>query len=223
MNPVLIRKLFALMVAVAAVTNVKAHSVWMEIPESGDGLVARFGEFDDSYEETPGYLDSLDPLKIYAETGEENPTRVDFTQMKNGYGLGKLAHRTVIIQTGFPVMARGGGPAVRPYFYARWIPDPKQAASPKMNLDIVPTGEAGEFRVFFRGNPLSGVTVMVYTPEANDLELTTDENGGIRFQSDEKGLFMMKVGRHREERSGFERGVAYDKESHNCSVTWVQK
>lgn len=202
------------------------HSVWVEeYSEDTSRLVIRFGEFDDSYEESPGYLDALDAFKIYSDTGEDGgePVKVAVSSLKDGYVLNEPTEYGVLVQTGFPVMARSGGPAVRPNFYARWIADPSKEHKPKMNLDIVPVGVHGEFRVYFQGKPLPGVVVNIYSPEANDVELTSDDQGIIRYKSDEKGLFMAKVGRFREERAGFERGVAYVKESHNCSVTWVQK
>ena len=91
-----------------------------------------------------------------------------------------------------------------------------------MTLDIVPTGEPGQVRVYFRNEPLTGVELTLFTPEANDQDPVSDEEGRVQFECDEEGLFMLKVGRHRESRVGFFQGVKFDAVSHNCSLTWVK-
>lgn len=213
-------KLFFVFAFIITTIQAGAHSVWIEKEKGSDKLVARFGEFDENHEESPGYLDELDSFKIY-KLGEE-AKKITNNLKKDGYYINSANSNTVIIQTGFPVMARGSGPAVRPYFYARWIPNLAKKTKPAMTLDIVPTGKKGEMKVFFRNKPLTNVPVTLFTPEANDEDLKTNSEGIFKFSNNEKGLFMLKVGRYREEREGFERGKHFSKESHNCSVTWVQ-
>lgn len=199
-----------------------AHSVWIE-PDKDGQLVARFGEFGDAPETSPGYLDNLDTLVVWKTDTNKDPKSLTATKHNDGFSLSASTQASVQAQTGFPVMTRGSSPARKPHFYARWAPNLDQEAEPALTLDILPTGTAGEARVLFRNQPLVGVTVTLYTPEANDQELTTDARGIVRFKSSEKGLFMLKVGRYREERSGFDTGKRFQLVSHNCSLTWVQK
>ena len=198
-----------------------AHSVWIE-PDSNGEMVARFGEFGDDPETSPGYLDSLDPVVAWEQTANDEIKPIKVTLKKDGFDLPPSPKGAVQSQTGFPIMTRGSSPARKPHFYARWAPSCGKAAAPAMTLDIVPTGKPGEVRVFFRNKPLPGVELTLYTPEANDQELKSDKDGLVHFTSTEKGLFMLKVGRYREERAGFDRGSLFRLVSHNCSLTWVQ-
>ncbi len=199
-----------------------AHSVYLE-PDSNGELVARFGQFGDDPETSPGHLDSLDAVVAWEQAAEGEIKPVKATLKEDGFDLTASPKGVVQVQTAFPIMTRGSSPARKPHFYARWAPDFDEAATPAMTLDIVPTGKPGKVRVFFRNQPLPGVDLTLYTPEANDQELKSDENGFVQFKSTEKGLFMLKVGRHREERAGFDRGTLFHLVSHNCSLTWVQK
>ena len=56
----LIQKIFLTFIFTLTASQVSlAHSVYFEMNEK-DQVIIRFGEFGDDYEESPGYLDSLD-------------------------------------------------------------------------------------------------------------------------------------------------------------------
>lgn len=198
-----------------------AHSVFFEPTEDGQ-LIARFAQFGDDPETSPGFLDSLEPLAVWTLGDAVEPVLLTAEKKSDCFEFNGSAAQDAALQTGFPITTRGGGPVRKPYFYARWTPGFEEAAAPAMTLDIVPTGAPGQARVFFRNQPLAGVELTLFTPEANDQDLVSDENGVVQFHSDEKGLFMLKVGRHRESRVGFFQGEKFDAISHNCSLTWVQ-
>jgi len=200
-----------------------AHSVYFESTPEG-GLVIRFGEFGDEYEESPGFLDSLDDVYAWKSKDTSKPVGLSPVKKKQGFEIEADSSDSVSAHSGFVIMTRGSGPARKPYFYARWTAGFEQKAAPSLTLDLVPTGKPGEVQAVFRNKPLAGAKATLFTPEANDQELTADENGIFRFKTDpkEKGLYMLKIGRHREALAGFDRGTAFALSSHNCSLTWKQ-
>lgn len=200
-----------------------SHSVWIEANGEKNAVVIRFGEFDEDYESTPGYLDVLDPLKVYTIPEGGEPVKLEFQMFEDGYNVHGGMPENIFVETAFPVMSRAGSPGVHPHFYARYIDGFSKKVHPQMTMDIVPTGNKNEVQVFFKGRPLAQVKLNLYTPEANDAEYVTDDEGKVSISCDETGLYMLKIARHREERSGFSRGVIYDYESHNCSLTWNNK
>lgn len=130
------------------------------------------------------------------------------------------------IETGFTVMGKQGDsekPARKPNFYARWEPAGLVAGTPALNFDLVPTGQAGEVGLYFRGKPIAGVKVKLYPPAEAEQELTTDDKGFVHFTATKPGLYLLAAARYREDVSGFFGGKGYDVTSHNCSLAWRQK
>jgi hypothetical protein len=213
-----------IILSVITVHNAFGHSVYFEPNESGQ-LIIRFGEFGDDYEESPGFLDSLDCVYIWKTNVEGDVQALRSSKKRQGFDIDADDTYSVCAQSGFVIMTRGSSPSRKPYFYARWISDFSQKAQPKLNLDLVPTGEPGVVRAFFRNKPLGGVVATLYTPDANDQELESDGEGFIRFETKPKevGLYMLKIGRYREALPGFDRGTEHLLSSHNCSITWVQR
>ena len=213
--------LLVVITTLSIVLNLKAHSVYIEPNEDGE-LIARFGEFGDDPETSPGFLDQLDGMTAWTIQEKKKPVLLQPEKKKDRFNLSLSSRHDAEVQTGFPIMTRGSSPARKPHFYARWTPSLAKPADPAMTLDIVPTGNEGEARVFFRNKPLAGVELTLFTPDANDQDLKSDADGFVRFKSDEKGLFMLKLGRYREDRVGFDRGKLHQLVSHNCSLTWIQ-
>lgn len=218
-----LKRITILILTITATQLGIAHSVYFEALADGQ-LVIRFGEFGDDYEESPGFLDSLDAIYAWKIGAEEITEALDPKKEKQGFAIEAKESDTTSAHSGFIIMTRGSSPARKPYFYARWAPDFNQKAKPTLTLDLVPTGKPGEVQAFFRQKPLAGAKATLYTPEANDQELTADNNGIFTFKTnpEEKGLYMLKIGRHREDLAGFDRGTAFQLSSHNCSLTWEQ-
>lgn len=213
----------AITALLATVQTATTHSVYIEPNESGD-LVIRFAEFGDDYETSPGHLDSLENMSAWKREADE-PKVLEVTKKSDHFAVtGAKVSDSLQAETGFPAMTSGSGPGRKPYFYARWRSSETEVGVPSAVLDLVPTGKPGVVRAYFRGKPLAGVDATLFTPEANDQELKTDDEGYLRFDApDEKGLFMLKIGRHREERVGFSKGTEYGLVSHNSVITWVHK
>jgi uncharacterized GH25 family protein len=201
--------------------QVNAHSVWIEEEAPGGRLVVRFGEFGDEYETSPGHLDSLDAVVASSPGGTNDVKSVQTEKNPDFFDLKDLAKEpVVVVETGFPVMPSTGKPSRKPYFYARWWDGKSAVEKPMLTLDLLPTGKPGEVRVFFRNQPAADAKVTLYTPDANDVELVSDENGIVRFEVKETGLYMLKCGRYREDRDGFSAGQHFGLVSHNSSLTW---
>jgi hypothetical protein len=202
--------------ALLATNSAFAHSVWIEPVE--DRLVMRFAEPDGKFEKSPGHLDSLSAPTAFlfvtnAPTAIEAPKKSDHFLL-----LGASPTNTACAETIFSV--RGGR---KPHFYARWQPVAAEAAKLSLTLDLVPTGKAGEVRVYFRGQPLSGIKATLRTPDEKEQELTADAQGFLHFKTIQPGQYLLTIAHHREPLAGFYRGRAYEQTSHNASLTWRQQ
>jgi len=208
--------LLVLAVATLAWVDARAHSVWIEPMKDGP-LVIRFAEPDGKFEKSPGYLDSLSaPLAFLLVTNA--PVAIDTPKSTNFFRLvGASPTNVVGVETAFTVRA-----ARKPFFYARWQPAGAGAGTPFLTLDIVPTGNPGEARVFLRGKPLGGVKATLRTPDDKDQELVADDGGILRFKSDQSGQHLLTVAHQREPIAGFHLGRAYEQTSHNAALTWRQ-
>ncbi len=211
----------------AVVLPAAAHSVWIE-PSPEGVLVIRFAEPDGKFEKSPGHLDSLTPPLAWKIGDTNTPVRLDVQKERDRFVItGSVQTDAVQTETAFAVMgARGpasGGAGRKPNFYARWQPDLQTEAVPALTLDLVPTGKPGEVRLLFRGQPVAGKAATFRTPDEKEVELTTDTDGLLRFSSSQPGLHLLTVAHHRETQPGFHGGKAYELNSHNASLTWVQK
>ena len=203
--------------------NSYGHSVYFDENKNSE-IKLRFGEFQDEYEESPGYLDSLDAINAWKINDKNEPEKLDIEKQKNGFSLTAQNSDNIAAQTGFPVMARTDQTR-KPYFYARWCANFKSKSIPTLTLDIVPNGQKGEVKVFFRGKPLTGIKLNLYTPEYDKIELISDKNGIVLFKENikSKGIYMLKIARFSENITGFDQGKLYKIISHNCSLNWNQK
>jgi hypothetical protein len=219
----LLRKTTALIALVwTVVSPANAHHLWIESTADG-GLVARFAEWGNDFETSPGNLDLLSGAQAWKMDADGKPVALEAIKKSDGFQIaGASATNSVQLEIGFQVLARTGRPSRKPIFYARWVPAGAGAAKPSLNFDIVPTGNDGEFQVFLRGTPLPNADVMAHLPEGKEQELKADEKGLVRFKPDKPGLYVLSSAHQREEMKGFSGGSAYDALSHNCSVAWRQ-
>lgn len=207
----------------AAIPQSRAHSVWIE-DTPGPQLVVRFGEPGDEYEYSPGHLDSLSLPAAWQTDGEGRPLAFSVEKKTDHFLLvGAPPAAAALAEARFPVFKRGNRPASWPQFYGRWHPPGAPApTAPALTLDILPMGTPGEFRVFFRGQPLPGAKVGVeHLGTGVGEELTADANGLVRYQTDAAGLVLL-VCSHKEQTPGFTVGLAYEVVSHNTALTWRQ-
>ena len=62
------------------------HSVYFDENKNSE-IKLRFGEFQDEYEESPGYLDSLDAINAWKINDKNEPEKLDAEKQKNGFSL----------------------------------------------------------------------------------------------------------------------------------------
>ena len=200
-----------------------AHSVWVE-PGPDGNLIVRFGELDGEVEKSPGHLDSLStPVAAILPVSEEAKPLAS-EKKSDHFTLGAAKpDQGLVAENVFPVMAFEGRPARRPFFYSRWLPagGEKTAGQPSLTLDIVPTGNPGEARVYFRGKPLPNTKAQLNAPNGSHKPLKTDAEGVVKFTTDEPGRWVLTVPGYSEELPGFAGGQPYAVASHNASLTWI--
>ena len=178
----------------------------------------RFAEPDGKMEKSPGRLDSM-TLPVAATLERDKASEISVTRQSDHFALhGATSGQVLCAESTHPVMAPDGK-GRRPTFYARWQPTLMIAGTPALTLDLVPTGKAGEVRVYFRGQPLGGVKATLISEQA-DTELTADADGFLRFEAKTPGQYLLTLGRHSEPLVGFHAGKAYTITSHNAALTW---
>jgi hypothetical protein len=193
-----------------------AHTVWIE-PLEGK-LVVRFAEPGNKFEKSPGHLDSLTAPVSFILGPTNAPVAIE-TPKKSDHFLLVGAPPTNIVCTETIFTVRGGR---KPYFYARWQPVGASAGTPLLTLDLVPTGQPGEVRAYFRGQPLGGIKGILYTPDEKKLEIVADAHGFLRFKTEQSGQYLLALAHHREPLAGFHVGRPYHQTSHNAALSWRQ-
>ncbi len=222
MNCKLIKSCLALLATCAAL---HAHSVWIEdTPENR--LVVHFGDVGGKVEKSPGYLDDLLLTSAWTADQDGRLEALTIEKKDDHYLLGAATPgKGALAETNFFVMQRGQNPGIWPNLYVRWQPTgATPPLEPALTLDILPTGQPGEFRVYFRGQPLAGAVVRIVSQENEEGKapsLTADAEGLIRFTPEQAGLVVL-TSNHREKVPGFSRGKAYDFASHTCALSWRQ-
>jgi hypothetical protein len=197
-------------------TAAHAHTVWIELNGSGHPVV-RFAEPGEPFETSPGHLDGLTPPLAIRDSDEATITVAAVKQHESFLLSGVTENDRLAVESIFTV--RGDR---KPCFYARWQPRGNAPKGPRLTLDLVPTERPGAVRAYFRNRPLGNVPAQLRLPNGVPLELWADPDGFIRFEPQGPGQYLLTIAHHRETRSGFHRGQAYERVSHNAALTWIQ-
>jgi len=210
-------------IALGCAIPASAHSVWLEDTPDGK-LVLRFGEFGDELEKSPGHLDELGLPVAWVISTEDKPVTMEVKKASDHFLLtAATSHKPAFAETDFMVLAAKDKPGRKPLFYARWHVAGAATNVPLMNFDIVPTGETGTVKVFFRGKPLPDAKITFHPPKGEDKELVADKEGVAHFQTTGPGLYLLTCAHQREPTPGFSAGLSYEMVSHNCSLAWREK
>lgn len=200
-----------------------AHHVWIE--QDNGGAKFYFGEFHENRREvSPGRLDGFSQpvATLLSANGERVLAMV---KKESTFEIGTRTQRgeALIAQDAhYPVRERKeGGQSLRTAWTpaARWI-NGFAALPPRLTLDVVPTGRTGEFRVYFREQPLAGAKVQVTATSGWGRELTTDKGGLVYVELPWKGLYAVLV-RHTETTPGVRDGQPYAAASYGTTTTFV--
>lgn len=206
-----------------------AHQVWLE--PTKDGARLYFGEFADNlHEASPGYLDKLSrpTATLLAASGEK---LLAVTRQRDSFAVagrpGK-GEALIVVDPEYPVSeSKEGEKSIR----SVWTPAARLAGSlsaqtPKLTLDIVPTGTAGEFQVFFRGKPLPSAELTLTAVSGWSRKETSDSAGKVRFSLPWKGTYALLV-RHREDTAGARPAAkgteSFDRASFGTTLTFVTR
>jgi uncharacterized GH25 family protein len=203
--PRVARTLLAVAAAWLLPSVAAAHQVWIE--EKGGNTNFYFGEYGDNQrEESPGYLDKLSKptATLITAQGEkvlEGSKTKDAISFKGRAGKGESV---IVIDSAYPVSERTEGDKPMRSLWtpaARYVTEINKAQSPKLPLDIVPTGTPGEFQVTYKGAPLAKAEAALVAVSGWALESRTDEQGKVKFTLPWKGGYALLV-RHKDPTKG---------------------
>jgi hypothetical protein len=198
-----------------ASSSMQAHTVWLE--PLGGQLAVRFAEPGKPFETSPGHLDALSPPQGFVVATNKPIAAV--IQKRPDHFLLETSHPGAVAGVESIFTVRGGR---KPCFYARWQPSLAEAATPALTLDLVPAGQAGEVRAYFRGQPLARAAATLRAPDGQEQKLEADEEGRIHFTANQPGLWLLTIAHYRETLAGFYLGTAYKETSHNTALSWRQ-
>jgi uncharacterized GH25 family protein len=202
----------------------QAHQIWIEQPK-GQNAVIRFGEFGENLRETsPGLLDKfVKPAgTLLTSKGER---KADGTKTANGFALPlKAASGQSIVAEDAQYPLYTWNNATSRYYPAARLITSFAAQQPKLDLDLVPAGKPGQFKLFFKGHPRAKTKVTLATQSGWSKEAQTDEQGVVEFDMPWKGTYVAEVSvndRSPGERAGANGPEKYDGVSYVTTTTYV--
>lgn len=224
------KKLWIAIAALAcAAGTAQAHQIWIEEAE-GQGAVIRFGEFGENLREvSPGLLDKFikPTATLISAQGEKS---AEGSKTSNGFALpfkAGVGESIVAEEANYPFYTTKQGEKSLTNWYrpaARLITG-FAAQPPKLVLDLVPTGQAGEFKLYFKGQALPKTKVTLVTQSGWAKEERTNELGLVKFDMPWKGTYVAEVSHNdrvpgeRQGSSGLEK---YDAASLVTTVSYVK-
>jgi len=218
----------AVIALLGAMTPVQAHQIWIEQPD-GQNAVIRFGEFGENLREvSPGLLDKF-AKPVGTLMSAKDDKKSDATKTANGFTLPfRAASGESILaeDASYPLYTwKQQDKSTTNWFYpaARFITG-FAAQSPKLVLDLVPTGQDGQFKLFFKNEPKAKTKVTLVTQSGWSKEGHTDEQGLVKFDMPWKGIYVAEVSfneRTAGERMGANGAEKYDGVSYVTTVTYV--
>ncbi|MET0222519.1 MAG: cobalt ABC transporter substrate-binding protein [Tardiphaga sp.] len=224
----MMKLLITALAVLGVVTSAQAHQIWLEQPD-GQNAVIRFGEFGENLRETsPGLLDKFakPAATLISAKGEQ---KSDATKTANGFTLpfkASAGDGIVAEDASYPLYNwKQQGKDTTNWFYpaARLITG-FAAQQPKLVLDLVPTGQDGQFKLYFKDQPKAKTKVTMVTESSWSKEAHTDEQGLVSFDMPWKGTYVAEVSfndRSAGERAGANGAEKYDAVSYSTTLSYV--
>lgn len=192
------KTLYLAIAALCLSATAQAHQVWIEQP-GGKSAIARFGEFAENLREaSPGYLDGFGRMSATLVTAKgESP--VTATKAADGFKLsGKASgNESLLVESPMETVRKfkHGDESINAWFHmgARYVANPSVAVPPKLTLDIVPTGQAGEFQVVLKGQPLPKAKLVAMVDSGWEKVAYTDDQGKARFDLPWKTQYVLRT------------------------------
>jgi hypothetical protein len=201
-----------------------AHQIWIE--PAGKAYAVYFGEYDENLKEvTPGLLDKMPVPAVSAISGkEEKPISAGKEQDRFALETGVLKSGAIVAEVrNYPSFERKNGDQV---MRGKWVPAARHAIdhaaqAPRNLLDIVPTGEAGKFRLYFRGQPLTKAKLTLVAPNGWQKPLQSDDQGEFEVATLWQGLYVIEAA-HKENTAGEIDGDKYDSASFTSTLSFIK-
>lgn len=218
-------KILMMAATLGLATAANAHQIWLEQP-AGQRAVIRFGEFGENLREvSPGLLDRFGKptATLVSAKGEQI---ADGSKTASGFGLPFAARQgesVVAEDASYPLRKfKQGEKDVTSWYHpaARLITGFAEQP-PRLALDLVPAGKAGELKLFFKGQPLAKTKVALVTQSGWIKEGRTDEQGLVKFDMPWKGQYVAEVS-HTDRTPGDRAGEKYDGVSYVTTLTYVK-
>lgn len=221
----MIKRSLTIVALLGSMLPAQAHQIWIEQAE-GQNAVVRFGEFGENLREaSPGLLDKFGKVTaaLVAAKGEQ---KADATKTADGFTLPFSASggdSIVAEDANYPLYTwKQQDKEIRNWFYpaARFVTG-SAAQQPKLVLDLVPTGQPGQFRLVFKDQPKPKTKVTLSTQSGWAKEEHTDAQGLVSFEMPWKGTYVAEVSVN-DKTPGERAGEKYDAVSYATTVTFVQ-
>ncbi len=208
----------------------QGHQIWIEQPAGQKTAIVRFGEFGENLREaSPGLLDKFGQVRAIRLDGKgEQP--VDAVKGKDGYALpfrAEAGESLLAEDAAYPLYSFKQGEKQVSNWYrpAARLVTGHAALPPKLTLDVVPAGQPGQFKVFFRGQPLAKAKVSLVTQSGWAKEAHSDAQGLVTFDLPWKGQYVAEVAHNDKtagERQGPKGAEKYDAVNYVTSLTMVK-
>ncbi len=199
-----------------------AHEIWLEPTE--DGIKAFAGEYNKNAREgTPGMIEKLkQPVARLESTTGNTPLQAQLQADGIAFAVNLAAGQSVVFEErAYPLFDDDHqGKKIKGAWLpaARWV-NSSAAIKPSLALDLVPTGETGEFSVSLRGKPLAKSEVEVIAQSGWVQTLETDEQGKIKITLPWQGHYVL-VANHTDSKTGKLAGQAYRKAYYTTSLSF---
>lgn len=196
----------------------QAHQVWLEQSQAGDAVVLRFGEFGENLREaSPGLLDKF-VAPIGTLISGSTRKQADARKTASGFALPFTpapGDSVVAEDARYPLYPSGQGdkPLLNWFHPSARLITSFAPLAPALALDLVPTGDPGAFRLYFKDKPLAKAKVSLVTQSGWAKEGRTDAEGLVRFDMPWQGQYVAEAShadRTPGERAGAQGAEKYD-------------
>jgi hypothetical protein len=223
------RLTIALLLALGLAAPAQAHQIWIEQPDGGNAVI-RFGEFGGNLREaSPGLLDKfVAPAGTLLAAGGERAAPAARTATGFALPFRAAAGEGIVAEEArYPLYVwKDGGRDVTSWYHpaARLITGFAEQR-PRLTLDLVPAGQPGQFRLFFKGQPRAKTKVVLTTQSGWAKEGYTDEQGLVAFDMPWSGPYVAEASvteRSPGERPGAGGPEKYDSVSYVTTAAFVK-
>lgn len=202
----------ALLSTMLFAVSAQAHQIWLQQDAKNTHLY--FGEFGENLREaSPGLLDRfVQPTALLLGAKGEQPLTLNKTATAFVLSAKAGKNESIIAEEAhYPVLEKKTGDVTTRTIWtpaARLVTSDAEQA-PKLTLDIVPTGKPGEFKVFYKAQPLVKTKVGVLVQSGWAKEAFSDEQGLVKFDLPWEGTYVLEA-HHVDKTAGERDGKPYD-------------